>query len=99
MGLNVNSTCRINQLKHTVKERLKGLFNAAPTWLEEGINCQFLDAQAGGGWKKGKIRLRVEIVLDEPEPEPEPEPEAIPEPLDPDSNFLDSLRKDINSEQ
>lgn len=40
-------------------------------WVEEGVDCYFLDASAGGGWQKGKMRLRLEFVPDELEPEPE----------------------------
>jgi len=89
------STYKINQLKNTLREYLKAFSKSAATWLEDGVECQFLEAQAGGGWKKGKIRLRVEIVLDEPEPKSEPELE----PKDPDANFLDSLRADNNPQQ
>jgi len=80
------STYQISQLKETIRQYFSRLINAPPTWLEEGVECQFLKAQEGGGWKKGKIRLRVEIVPDEPEPSP-------------DANFLDDLRKDISPEQ
>ncbi len=90
-------THRINQLLNTLQQQIKPLSDSAPTWIAGGVECQFFKAQEGGGWKKGKIRLRVEIIPDEPEPEPEPE--TLPEPLDPDSNFLDSLRKDIRPEQ
>lgn len=58
--------------------------------------------EAGGGWRKGKIRLRVEFIPDEPEPEPEPEPEeqeatiestpALP------ASPLDDLRAELNIE-
>ncbi len=80
------STYKINQLKDTLQQYLRSISSAAPTWLGDGVECQFLKAQEGGGWKKGKIRLRVEIVPDEPEPSP-------------DANFLDDLRKDISPEQ
>ena len=84
-----------------LKDRFKNIFNTGSLVLDEGVDCQFLDAQAGGGWKKGKIRLRVEIVLDEPEPEPEPEPESEPEsePISTDPNSLDSLRAELHSKQ
>jgi hypothetical protein len=84
-------TFRVNQLQHILKERFKNIFNTGSLVLDEGVDCQFLDAQAGGGWKKAKIRLRVEIVLDEPEPEPEP--------ISTDPNSLDSLRAELHSKQ
>ena len=83
------STYRINQLKNTLKEQLKRLSASGSTWIEEGVDCQFLEAQAGGGWKKGKIRLRVEIVPNEPESEPEP---------DTDSSALAPLPESVNPE-
>ena len=30
----------------------------------DGIRCSFLEATKGGGWKKGKIRCRLEIIPD-----------------------------------
>ena len=88
-------TFRISQLKQMLRLRFNTMFNNASIWFDEGVDCQFLDAQAGGGWKKAKIRLCVEIVLDEPEPEPEPEPEQISTY----PNSLDSLRAELHSKQ
>jgi len=78
-------THRINQLLTTLEEHLKPLSTSASNWIGDGVNCQFLKAQEVGGWKKGKMRLRVEIVPDEPEPSP-------------DAKFLDELRKETNLE-
>ncbi|MEH2280207.1 MAG: KGK domain-containing protein [Nostoc sp.] len=36
-------------------------------WLVNGLNCKVLLAQ-GGGWQKGKIRIRFEFVHDKPTP-------------------------------
>ncbi len=58
----------------------------AKAWFEDGVECEIVDVSAGGGWKKGKIRLRLEFVPDEPEPSP-------------DAIFLDDLRKGISPEQ
>jgi hypothetical protein len=50
---------------------------------EEGIECEFLKASTGGGWQKGKIRVRefslhLEFVPDVPdEPEPSPDTTAL----------------------
>jgi hypothetical protein len=33
-------------------------------WLKEGFDCEILQAR-GGGWRKGKLRLRLEFVPDE----------------------------------
>jgi hypothetical protein len=32
------------------------------TLLKEGLYCEYLNSGSGGGWKKGKIRLRFEFV-------------------------------------
>lgn len=48
-------------------------------WFEQGAEIEFLRA-SGGGWQKGKIRLRLEIIPDEPKPGDDP-------------NSLDSIRK------
>lgn len=34
-------------------------------WLGKGIECQTLSIN-GGGWKKGRVRLRLEYIPDEP---------------------------------
>ncbi len=48
------------------KEGLGHLNTALGKWVDEGIECEFLSAY-GGGWLKGKIRLRLEFIPDEPE--------------------------------
>jgi hypothetical protein len=58
----------------------------AKAWLGDGVECELVDVSAGGGWKKGKIRLRLEFVPDEPEPSA-------------DASFLDSLRTDNSPQQ
>ena len=97
-----NLTFLVAQLTQAFTSSIeKGLLDSpsitAKAWFGDGVECELVDVSAGGGWKKGKIRLRLEFVPEEPEPEPEPE--TLPESLDPDSSFLDSLRKDISPEQ
>jgi hypothetical protein len=58
----------------------------AKTWFGEGLECEIVDVSRGGGWKEGKIRLRLEFVPDEPE-------------QNPNADFLDDLRKDSKPEQ
>ncbi|MEH2446752.1 MAG: KGK domain-containing protein [Nostoc sp.] len=36
-------------------------------WAANGVNCKVLLTQ-GGGWQKGKIRIRFEFVPDKPTP-------------------------------
>jgi hypothetical protein len=54
-------------------------------WLNEGVECEVLFAN-GGGWQKGKMRLRLEFVPDNPEPSL-------------DSSDLAPLREHLNSKQ
>lgn len=39
-------------------------------WLDEGMECEVLPASSGG-WRKGKLRIRVQIefIPDEPAPD------------------------------
>ncbi|MEH2347591.1 MAG: KGK domain-containing protein [Nostoc sp.] len=37
----------------------------ASAWAANGVNCKLLLAQ-GGGWQKGKIRIRFEFIPDKP---------------------------------
>lgn len=41
--------------------------DTAEAWSANGLNCKVLLAQ-GGGWQKGKIRIRFEFVHDKPTP-------------------------------
>ena len=38
-------------------------------WFEQGVTGEVLNANQGGGWKKGTIRIRFEFIEDEPSPE------------------------------
>lgn len=82
------TTFKVATLRNVIKDRFisqTGNQNGV-NWLETGISCELVDVSAGGGWKKGKIRLHLEFVPDEPEPSP-------------DASFLDSLRADNNPQQ
>jgi hypothetical protein len=37
----------------------------ASQWFGKGIECQVLSTN-GGGWQKGRVRLRLEYIPDEP---------------------------------
>lgn len=68
-----NHTITIAQLIQAIKTQFQPTLSSSPAstadaWFKEGIECEFLDASAGGGWKKGKIRLRLEFLPDEPDP-------------------------------
>jgi hypothetical protein len=64
------TTFKVSQMKRLFKRQFVDLTKAAHAgqWLEQGFDGEVLRASNGQGWKKGKIRLRLEIVLDEPEP-------------------------------
>lgn len=42
------------------------VYSYMSTWLNEGFDCEILQVN-GGGWHKGKLRLRLEFVPDEPD--------------------------------
>lgn len=43
-------------------------------WLsEQGVKCEVLSVSQGGGWRKGKVRIRFEFVEDEPQPAEAPD--------------------------
>ncbi len=86
---------KVSEMKGNLQKKFCDLtnFNNANIWLNEGFTCNLLSATEGRGWKRGKIRLRLEIILDEPEPEAEPEPTKD------DPNSLDSLRTELYPKQ
>lgn len=51
-------TFKLSQLPAALKERWGT--NAIEQWLTEGIDCEVL-SETGGGWRKGKIRIRFEF--------------------------------------
>lgn len=74
-----NHTITIAQLIQAIKTQFQPTLSSSPAstaeaWFKDGIECEFLDASAGGGWQKGKIRLRLEFVRSEPDP---PESSAL----------------------
>jgi|GEM_PF-2667475 len=79
---------RVKDIDQGFKDRLKS--SASADWFNQGIGCELLNATTGGGWQKGKIRIRevclhFEFVPDEPEPSP-------------DSNALAPLSESVNPE-
>lgn len=58
------NTFKASQLIESLKAYL-GAGSVSSAWLGEGVNCEFLQSTVGGGWQKGKIRLRLEFVPDE----------------------------------
>ena len=41
--------------------------NESADWVQDGVTCKVLLA-SGGGWQKGKVRLRLEFIPDQPVP-------------------------------
>lgn len=54
--------CKIQSLRDGLKKRLNG--DEIKLARDEGLDCEYLSAD-GGGWKRGKLVLRLEFV---PEP-------------------------------
>ena len=62
------STSTCDELMTTLEELVYQHTNlndaTALDWVSTGVNCKVL--QVGGGWQKGKIRLRIEFIADKP---------------------------------
>ncbi len=66
---------KANQLPAGLKERWGT--NAIEQWLNEGIDCEVL-GETGGGWRKGKIRFRLEFIPETSNaPVPPPPPRSV----------------------
>lgn len=78
------STFQAFELRDAITKHL-GKFRQ---WFDYGMECKVLRA-SGGGWKKGKLRLRLEFIPDVPEKKPDLEPT-------PDQ---DSLKTDLYPDQ
>ena len=88
-GLTGTKMSKLKDIDQAFKDKLRSAVSA--DWFKEGLNCEFLKASTGGGWQKGKIRIRevyihIEFVPDEPEPSA-------------DSNALAPLPESVNPEQ
>lgn len=59
------TTSTVTELKQGMIRQCLG--DALSTWVTAGVNCQIL-LESGGGWQKGKIRLRLEFIPDNPPP-------------------------------
>lgn len=58
------STCRYLELKMALAEYLRPKFDA---WVGQGAKGEILRT-TGGGWQRGKFRLRLEFIPDPEEP-------------------------------
>ena len=59
-------TSTVEEMKAAFRELFKQLHLTQNWVLDQGVNCKILRATDGGGWQKGKIRLRLEFIPDEP---------------------------------
>ncbi len=81
---------KVNKIDQNLKAVLRD--HSHSHLFKEGVECEFLKASTGGGWQKGRFRvrevcIRFEFIPDVPdEPEPSPDSSALaplPEPLNP----------------
>ncbi|MEH1954719.1 MAG: KGK domain-containing protein [Nostoc sp.] len=85
---NATSTC--GELIESLKDLAFGESTSQRNEIADGIICKVLLTK-GGGWQKGKLRLRLDFVPDEPEV-PQPILSVVPsEPQSP----LDDLRSHL----
>lgn len=57
-------TCRFLELKQAIEEYMRPNYEQ---WVGRGVESQVL-LQTGGGWQRGKFRLRLEFIPDPEEP-------------------------------
>lgn len=65
-------TSKISELLDTIVDVLERHYGdelPSQKWIEDGVDCQVLQSQ-GGGWRKGKIRIRFEFVSNERQSSP-----------------------------
>lgn len=60
-----NLTFKVIQLRQAFQTGIRQF--VAYDWLEQGVECEVL-SPTGGGWKKGRLRLRLEFIPNEPDP-------------------------------
>lgn len=58
-----NDIFKVGSLRFTLRKHIESF---TPSWVGEGVPCEILKT-TGGGWQKGKFRLRLEFIPDEPE--------------------------------
>jgi KGK domain len=58
----------MERVRHLVHRNSNLQEDKASDWVAKGVVCKLLLAQ-GGGWQKGKIRLRLEFIPDQPRSE------------------------------
>ncbi|MBD1926491.1 hypothetical protein H6F74_09575 [Trichocoleus sp. FACHB-90] len=80
----VKDFCNMQKYQNFTKQVKQSVGNSLVPWLEQGAEIEFLKA-SGGGWKKGKLYLRLEFVSDEPPQSDNPE-------------SLDALRRELNTD-
>ena len=74
-GVMKNQTFQISEFVLAIRGLCFQAMNLPDAWFYLGVPCKFLQPD-GGGWKKGKLRFRLEFI---PDDQPPPTP---PQPLD-----------------
>jgi len=75
-------TSKVSELKQGMISKCLG--DIFSSWVTNGVNGQVL-LESGGGWQKGKIRLRLEFI-----------PETPPRPLQDPNSPLADLRSNLD---
>ncbi|MBD2243228.1 KGK domain-containing protein [Nostoc sp. FACHB-888] len=85
---NTTSTC--GELIESLKDLAFGENTSHRNETEDGITCKVLLVK-GGGWQKGRLRLRLDFLPDEPEvPQQRPSVVSVESPLDDLRSHLDA---------
>ncbi|MEH2224402.1 KGK domain-containing protein [Nostoc sp.] len=88
---NTTSTC--GELIESLKDLAFGESTSQRSEIADGITCKVLLTK-GGGWQKGRFRLRLDFVPDEPEVSQQSPSIILGQP----ELSLDDLRSQLNPE-
>ncbi|MEH1824468.1 MAG: KGK domain-containing protein [Nostoc sp.] len=88
---NATSTC--GELIESLKDLAFGESTSQRNEIASGITCKVLLTK-GGGWQKGRLRLRLDFVPDEPEVSQQNSSIILSQP----ELSLDDLRSQLNPE-
>lgn len=88
-------TSKVEDMMEEIKDFLNSSSLPCQEWLDDGVECEILQAQ-GGGWRKGKIKLSVylEFIPDKPKVSQQNPSIALSQPGSP----LDDLQSQLNPE-
>jgi hypothetical protein len=73
----------LDQLAQAVSDREGEWTEDNEAWFEDGCECEALRFNAGGGWQRGRVRIRLEFAPSKPQERlPERSSARKPDPLD-----------------